>query len=143
MKDIKRIRRLVQRFEPTGSNAVRNKTNKKKRNKKNSSKIEESLNISSLVQSLPIIDAGPNFQPQPQTRKSHPKPPQIGLNIKPVKSQTARKRIMKEEIQRFHKVMQHSAFKADPLSTVKQHVENTIEKKVCIPSDNSSMNVNK
>ncbi|CAG8711850.1 28538_t:CDS:2 [Gigaspora margarita] len=110
-------------FEPTGSNAVRNKTNKKKRNKKNSSKIEESLNISSLVQSLPIIDAG--------------------LNIKPVKSQTARKRIMKEEIQRFHKVMQHSAFKADPLSTVKQHVENTIEKKVCIPSDNSSMNVNK
>jgi hypothetical protein len=44
------------------------------------------------------------------------------------------------EIQRFHKVLNHSAFKADPLSTIKQHVENTIEKKQVI-DDKSSMNV--
>ncbi|CAG8759031.1 8162_t:CDS:2, partial [Dentiscutata erythropus] len=94
-------------------------------------------------QSLPIIDADPNFQAQSQTRKSQLKPHQIGLNVKPVKSQTTRKRIMQEEIQRFHKVMQHSAFKADPLLTVKQHVENTVEKKESIPNDNSSMNVDK
>ncbi|CAG8766194.1 7173_t:CDS:2, partial [Cetraspora pellucida] len=90
--------------------------------------------------SLPAIDNDPNFQPQPQTRKLHQKPPTIGLNI--AKPQVARKKIIKEEIQRFHKVIQHSAFKADPLSAVRQHVENTVEKKKSIPNDNS-MNIDR
>jgi hypothetical protein len=45
------------------------------------------------------------------------------------------------EIQRFHKVLQHSAFKADSLSTIKQHVENTIEKKQVVDDKLSSMNI--
>jgi len=47
------------------------------------------------------------------------------------------------EIQRFHKILHHSAFRADPLSIIKQHVENTIEKKQVVDdkTDKSSMNV--
>lgn len=45
------------------------------------------------------------------------------------------------EIQRFHKVLNHSAFMADPLSTIKLHVENTIEKKQIIDDKSSAMNI--
>ncbi|KAI8092941.1 ribosome biogenesis protein SLX9-domain-containing protein [Halteromyces radiatus] len=57
-------------------------------------------------------------------------PPAPGSHIissDKIKSKSAKKKAMIQEMARFQKVMQHSAFKQDPLSTIRQHVQNSFK----------------
>ncbi|CAG8458821.1 23109_t:CDS:2 [Rhizophagus irregularis] len=83
-------------------------------------KKETTLNISDLKEYLPDINKVESTNQKGQDKKTKKK---------------------MSEIQRFHKVLNHSAFKADPLSTIKLHVENTIEKKQIIDDKSSAMNI--
>ncbi|ORZ19806.1 ribosome biogenesis protein SLX9-domain-containing protein [Absidia repens] len=47
------------------------------------------------------------------------------ISTNKIKSKKAKKAAMMQEIVRFQKVMQHDAFKQDPLSTIRQHVQNS------------------
>ncbi|CAG8712618.1 9322_t:CDS:2, partial [Acaulospora morrowiae] len=100
--------------------------------------IEETLtfNIASLKESLSTVDISENPESRPRgAGKSNSQSPSSA------KTKAARKNIAMSEIQRFHKVLQHSAFKDDPLLTIKQHVENTIERKKDMANGKTPMNV--
>ncbi|CAI2164834.1 18956_t:CDS:2 [Funneliformis geosporum] len=128
-----RHNKWIEKFDPTKKSTRKSKKKKKSR-QMDICEEQTTLNISELKEFLPDINKEFGSINQNTLKKSNS---HIGLNMKPVKSKSTRKNIAKSEIQRFHQVLQHSAFKADPLSTIKQHVENTIEKKQVI--DDKSM----
>jgi len=134
-----RHEKWVKKFEPT---TQKSKKKKKKSRQMDICEEETTLNISELKEYLPDINKAFESTNQKTQKKSQPSQnSNLGLNVKSVKSKSARKNIAMSEIQRFHKVLNHSAFKADPLSTIKQHVENTIEKKQVVDDRSSSMNI--
>ncbi|KAI8342691.1 ribosome biogenesis protein SLX9-domain-containing protein [Chlamydoabsidia padenii] len=49
------------------------------------------------------------------------------ISSKKIKGGKAKKKAMMQEMARFQKVLQHDAFKQDPLSTIKQHVQNSFQ----------------
>ncbi|CAG8504493.1 2735_t:CDS:2 [Diversispora eburnea] len=85
---------------------------------------EETLNLSSLKDSLLTIDPSNNDK-NSQKKSSLNSPPSLSV----VKTITARKNVAMKEIPRFYEILQHSTFKINPLSTIRTHIENTIEKK--------------
>ncbi|RGB40884.1 ribosome biogenesis protein SLX9-domain-containing protein [Rhizophagus diaphanus] len=142
-----RHEKWIKKFEPTKTSTQRSKKNKKKKKKSRQMDVceeETTLNISDLKEYLPDINKEVESTKQKGRDKKTKKKSQnsnLVLNLKSVKSKSARKVVAMSEIQRFHKVLNHSAFKADPLSTIKLHVENTIEKKQTIDDKSSAMNI--
>ncbi|ORX62257.1 hypothetical protein DM01DRAFT_299453 [Hesseltinella vesiculosa] len=49
------------------------------------------------------------------------------VSLDKIKSKNKKKNAMLQDIARFQKVLQHDAFKNDPLSTIRQHVQNTFK----------------
>ncbi|RHZ81446.1 hypothetical protein Glove_120g118 [Diversispora epigaea] len=117
-----------QKFALSKLSNLSNNVNKKKRKKKKSQQMdifEDTLNLSSLKDSLLTINPSKNDQnsQKKSSLNSPPPPPPV------VKTTTARKNVAMKEIPRFYEILQHSEFKINPLSTIRTHIENTLEKK--------------
>ncbi|KAG0166053.1 hypothetical protein DFQ28_007921 [Apophysomyces sp. BC1034] len=106
-----------------GAYSVRKKQQKKKNNKQNNLAVD----LDDFNELLNNIDV--NTASNITSTASAPAPAEMQRPIvvasNKIKSKKARKKAEMQEIVRFQKVMQHSAFKNDPLATIRQHVQNT------------------
>ncbi|KAF7720868.1 hypothetical protein EC973_005889 [Apophysomyces ossiformis] len=100
---------------------VRKKQQKKKNNKQNelAADLDEFNDLLNTIE----IKTPSNTASSAQESTEAPRPVVVPSNK--IKSKKAKKKAEMQEILRFQKVMQHSAFKQDPLSTIRQHVQNT------------------
>ncbi|CAO3666795.1 unnamed protein product [Umbelopsis vinacea] len=97
--------------------------NKKKKKNKNSLAVDLT-DFGSILSQIPTTD-----KPSEHFVRSAPTPPKnpfINSKAK-VSSKKSRKATALQEILRFQNVLQHSAFKSNPMETIKQHVQNTYQ----------------
>ncbi|KAG9302705.1 hypothetical protein G9A89_005179 [Geosiphon pyriformis] len=94
---------------------------KKKKQVESSGILADFSSLREILETLPDIASDPNHIPQRQL-----KPLPKGLNSKKVVGKKARKNAEIAEMKRFHKIMHHPIFKADPMSTIESHVKNSL-----------------
>ncbi|KAI7904702.1 ribosome biogenesis protein SLX9-domain-containing protein [Cokeromyces recurvatus] len=103
---------------------VKKKLQKKENKKKNGLKTD----LSSIHDILNDIEIKPKSELE--SKATHAKKleqpiKQAAIPSNKIRSKKAKKQAEMQEILRMQKVMQHSAFKQNPLATIRQHIENT------------------
>ncbi|KAL0095665.1 ribosome biogenesis protein SLX9-domain-containing protein [Phycomyces blakesleeanus] len=107
--------------------------NAKQQQKKKADKRKNGLktDLSSFSDILNTIKIEPKIPVQEVEAATAPAPvkPAV-LPSTSFKSKKARKKAEMQEILRFQKVMQHSAFQQNPMATIRQHVQNTFANEI-------------
>ncbi|KAI7861769.1 ribosome biogenesis protein SLX9-domain-containing protein [Spinellus fusiger] len=98
----------------------------KQKQKKKADRNKQALktNLDSFADILNTIQVQKKPEVEPKAQESIPVKPAVTPSTA-FKSGKARRKAEMQEILRFQKVMQHSAFKQNPLATIRQHVQNT------------------
>ncbi|KAI9473871.1 MAG: ribosome biogenesis protein SLX9-domain-containing protein [Benjaminiella poitrasii] len=103
---------------------VKKKQQKKENKKKNGLKTD----LSSFNDILDDIEIKPKSElasKATHAKKLEQSVKQAAIPSNKIKSKKAKKQAEMQEILRMQKVMQHNAFKQNPLATIRQHIENT------------------
>ncbi|SAM01313.1 hypothetical protein [Absidia glauca] len=100
---------------------------KKKQQKKTAQKSALNKGFDDFGDVLQMIQKETPAAPSTTTPEQKPAAGSHIISSKKIKGGKAKKKALMQEMARFQKVMQHNAFKQDPLSTIRQHVQNSFQ----------------
>ncbi|KAI9020998.1 ribosome biogenesis protein SLX9-domain-containing protein [Phycomyces nitens] len=127
-KNLKRKLRHDAWLEKLDSSYNTKQQQKKKANKKKGGLKADLSSFADILNTIKIEAKAPVAQVETAKEPEPVKPAVIPSTA--FKSGKARRKAEMQEILRFQKVMQHSAFKQNPMATIRQHVQNTFASEI-------------